>query len=411
MKGFALNAAASPATISSLAATDGVRLWDQPLGDILHAKLNRLVGPDALRLEFDTSDADFTMALTSKWPVTRQQDSHLVFDHVGLMKLADVMNTLVRLYALETGHTFVHALVEARRGIAAVPSWWAEAPCLFVTYGFDTQQGQVCFADDPAAAFAAMRWLDNPHRLLLAIGPGTPVHLRRDEKDIWADADAEHLRALQRWEQQLSQQLARLLSFTDGGGMFAEEALVNALSTMRGHAQRVRGSIIDIQRRRQRQQPVTENDVQGLVQAMHDLKGALQGRSVRPDVSLPERAALRRSLSALQKLEGDVLPPVSHFVLQPAKAAPPPAANSPAKVVRAPVRRLARKMAVKGKQPVAALKKAMAPKRPMRIRKRKALVKKVGKKGQGIIGYYEMMNDDDAWAGHPHHRLRKGPSL
>ena len=390
-------------------------MWDQPLGDTLHSKLNRLVGPEALHLEFDTTDADFVMALTSKWPMNITRDDHLVFDHVGLMKLADVMNALVRLYVMETGHTFVHIRVEARRGIGDMPSWWADAPCLFVTYGFDTQQGQVCFADSPASAFGIMRWLDNPHRLLLAVGPGTPAHLRRDDGDVWADADAEHLQALQRWERQLSQQLARLLSFTDGGGMFAEEALVDALSTMRGHAGKVRTSIIDIQQRRKKPRPVAEPEGYSLTHAVHDLKSAMQMRAGKASVSVPERAALRRSLGVLEKLENSMkVPTARHAVARIAPSLVRRAAVRRDVTKQKPVAGMAkiavtvattagaepkqRAVAIPGKKAFKAQLKKIVKRRPMRPRKRKALAsKKMKKKSQGIIGYYDTMNEDVAW--------------
>ncbi|MGE3769619.1 MAG: hypothetical protein AB7G06_01560 [Bdellovibrionales bacterium] len=307
---------------SSAVAGGGVlRQWVHPLG-MLQAKLNRVVGHGALQLEFECSDEDFAMTMTSRWPQsTDQLEAHLLFDHVGLVRIAEALNELVRLYAIETGHTRLHVLLEARRGLVGVPPWWDDAPCLFATYGFDTQSGEVCIGK-PDDVFDEMAWLAKTHRLLLAVGPAMPNELRGDGDEAWNDAEATQIRALQRWEQQLIQQLARLQSFTFGGGMMDEEAIVDALSTMRSYAGKVRRTIRDVtNRQRQKNTKPDEMEKADVSRAVREIKSVLQDGLASGAVPLPAKSILRRGLTSLHKLEADFKSTASFFEFRQKKLA------------------------------------------------------------------------------------------
>lgn len=225
------------------------RVWQQPLGDV-HVKLGTVVGSAPLLLRFDTSDSEFVFGLSARWPIHADQTASLV--EADAIKLADALNGLVRLYAIETGNTRLHVLVEARRGKFEVPSWWANAPVLFATYAFDTGFAQVGLFADLNDAYGDMDLLTQPHRLLVAIGPATPEHLRR-EKDTadgaWIDPDAERLKALKRWNQQLSMQLNRLLADIFSGGEAEMEAIVDGLSRMRDTSTRLSAQILKMEKR------------------------------------------------------------------------------------------------------------------------------------------------------------------
>jgi len=292
-----------PQTIGGLPSGDLVlRTWDNPLGDTLHAKLNRLVGPNALQLEFDCDDADFAAAITSRWPHRDDPTNNLVYEHVGLMQLVDNLNQLVRLYAIESGHTHIRVIIEARRGIVRLPSWWVQATCLFATFGLNTQAAEACIATSPAAAFDALPLMDKYNRLFIGFGPGTPEHLRNAE-GIWEEADEKQLQSLQRWEQQLSQQLARLLTYTFSGGMADEEMIVDALATMRGSANKVRSSIESAMARRKARGTKKESEATSLSDAITEIKSALKNGASNTSIPAPARAVLRHSLGTLNGIE------------------------------------------------------------------------------------------------------------
>lgn len=323
-----------PVAASDVAAY--ARVWEQPLGETLHTKMNRLVGPRALHLEFDCSDLDFAAMLTGTWPQPEEtQTNNLVFDHIGLVKLVDVFNQLVRLYALETGNTRVHVLVEARRGLVGVPSWWADAPCLFATYGLDTQMADVCLAENPSAAFGALPYLAQPYRLILAVGPATPEALRTDDGDAWLDVEDRQLRSLQRWEQQLSRQLAQMLAFTFDGSMYDEEAIVDALATMRGYASKVRTAVQDVLAKRSKRETSREEEVAlGAV-----VKTIQQAFTVLPPAA---RHSLQGNMVTLNAIQSRPRKPQSYFAFK----------KTPVKIKKAPVvkkrvRRIVRRRRVK----------------------------------------------------------------
>lgn len=313
------------------------QVFTQRIGN--HARLGTLVGPEPLHLEFDCADADFEFALTSSWPLVAGSDAVVVNSknstrvrQAEVVQLAEALNALVRLYAIETGNTNMHVLVEARRGVIGVPAWWDGHPCLFAAYSFDTTYNEVGLFTDPMQAFAAMDMLSTPHRLLLAVGPARPEWAEGEDEAAWADADAQRIAALKKVEQQISKEIARLMASTadiarmmadfDGGGMASEEALMDGLARVRGAVQKMRGAILGYEQRRHKkaapktsalEEPRLTGRVrspaakltqrQTLASTVRELQTVLKRESNSPKLPLPARTTFRRSLTALTTLE------------------------------------------------------------------------------------------------------------
>lgn len=339
-----------PTAASALAAGFGLnRTWPQPLE--IHARLSSLVGPAPLHLDFDCADEDFEFALTSSWPRVDTAagqalvgKTHVPAREADLLKLAETLNGLVRIYALETGTTAMHVLVEARRGVLGVPPWWDGAPCLFAVFGFDTGFSEAGLFTDPMQAFAAMEMIMTPHRLLLAVGPARPEWHEDTGEEAWLDADARRIAALKRIEADMSKDIARLMANTvdltrlmadaEMGGMAMEEALMDGLSRVRGAVQKMRGAILGYEMKRShkraqkagrelkleaptpaatpapQQQRQKENQAladlaerQTLAKTVRELQTVLRQESASPKMPLPARATFRRSLTALTTLE------------------------------------------------------------------------------------------------------------
>ena len=242
---------ASPATAARPSpAGEGLRRqWQQPLGDV-HVKLGNLVGAASLQFSFDCSDQDFVLALTTRWPIGVDSTSSLY--ETDMLKLAEALNGLARLYAIETGTTHLHVLLEARRGSFKLPGWWDGAPVLFATYAFDTANAQVGLFADAGDAAEDMPLLNQPHRLLVAIGPATPELATANGEEVLLDADEERLRALKRWNQQLALQINTLLADTFAGGEEEIEKVVEALSKVRNLSTRLALHILQREQQRAR---------------------------------------------------------------------------------------------------------------------------------------------------------------
>lgn len=320
------------------------RTWVQPLPG--HARLSALVGPEPLHLEFECDDDDFEFAFSSSWPLSSATSTLSVLGksqassrQADIVKIAETLNRLVRLYAVETGNTHMHVLVEARRGVVGVPPWWDEHPCLFATFAFDTNFSEVGLFSDPVQAFAAMEMVMVPHRLMLAVGPARPDWTESDDEEAWLDADSQRINALKRIEAQISKDIARLMANThnelaqmmmdaEQGGLQMEEALVEGLSRVRGAVQKMRGAIIGYEQRRSKKrtakltldprletpapvkrQRVLNNitaamaDRHTLASTVRELQGVLKKESASAKMPLPARATFRRGLTALTTLE------------------------------------------------------------------------------------------------------------
>lgn len=373
--------------LATSAETGTNRVWSQPLPG--HARLGALVGPEPLHLAFDCTDDDFEFALTSSWPLTASTTSlsvtgkaHANSRQADLMKVAETLNSLVRLYAIETGNTNMHVLVEARRGVVGVPPWWDGSPCLFATFAFDTAYSEAGLFTDPVQAFAAMEMVMTPHRLLLAVGPARPDWSEGDEEEAWIDADSQRIAALKRVESQISKDIARLMANThnelaqmmmdaETGGMHMEEALVEGLSRVRGAVQKMRGAILGYEHRRSKKHTVvkvneprvetpspskrmrTQNDVtaalvgrQTLASTVRELQVVLKKESTSPKVPLPARITFRRGLTALTTLEQSLkVRPVVAVLKDAAK----PGVSSP---VRSIINKISEAVAPAGKKKV-----------------------------------------------------------
>ena len=253
----------SAASASAAPAGRARRQWQQPLGEI-HNKLGNIVGAGSLAFSFDCNDQDFVFALTSRWPLGTDF-THSLYE-TDTLKLADALNGLVRLYAIETGQERLHVLLEARRGKPELPGWWrgsdGNAPVLFATYAFDTNFAQVGLFGDLNDAYAEMDLLNQPHRLLVAIGPATPVMVDADGGEIELDGDEERLLSLKRWNQRLALQINQLLAATFGGGETEVEAVVEALSKVRDLSSRLAVQLIEregrLRRRAARRDDLTD---------------------------------------------------------------------------------------------------------------------------------------------------------
>lgn len=314
-------------------AVDSVRRqWQHPLGDV-HAKLNSIIGSAPVLLRFDASDADFVFELTSRWPIS--QDFTASTYEADIIKLADALNELVRLYAIETGNTQMHFLIEARRGHFDIPGWWVGAPCLFATYAMETGFAEVGLFSNFTEAYEDMDLLSQPHRMLVAIGPATP-DMVEGTGDAWLDPDEERLRALKRWNQQMALQINTLIADIFGGGEAAMEEVVKGLSRIRDVSSRLSAQILRLEKRAyrprlsdQREQelydmprPSTRQagklDLSGdvghpgeLAETLADLRGAIKQEAQSQSIPPEMRRELQNGLRALYTLEASMGLPVA----------------------------------------------------------------------------------------------------
>lgn len=330
------------ATFPSLKATDDLsaptarpedesirRIWQQPLGDV-HVRLNNIVAPQGLKIRFDTNDADFVFELGSRWPIS--SDFTAMVYEADIIKLADALNALVRQYAIETGHTRLHVLLEARRGQFELPGWWSGSPIMFATYAFDTAFAEVGLFTNLDDAYGDMDLLTQPHRLLVAIGPATPDMLEVDEEGAWIDPDAERLRALKRWNQQMALQINMLMADIFGGGEEAMHSVVDALSKIRDLSKRLSDQILRLEKRAYRPDKKMKNDADGdlynlpsasmrqpgrlnmdeletpgdVKESLADLRGALTQESQNKNIAPGMRLELQKGLRALNTLEASL---------------------------------------------------------------------------------------------------------
>lgn len=394
------------------ARPDGLAInsvWSEKL--VEHARLSALVGPDPLHIQFDCADDDFVFALTSSWPAAAGTDALRVSTkqttntrYADVLNLAENFNRLVRLYALESGNTHMHVLVEARRGVVGVPAWWDGHPCLFAIYAFDTTFSEVGLFSDPMQAFAALEMISTPHRLMLAVGPARPEWAESEDGEAWIDADAQRILALKRVEAQISKDIARLMASTsdisrlmadaEQGGMYMEEALVEGLARVRNAVQKMRGAIMGYQHRRSKKfepqrpgepkieqpSPVKRMRVQNsmnaemaergaLAKTVRELQGVLKKESNSQSIPLPARQTLRHGLTALTTLE-------QQFNAKPVVA---PATALPVEKPQGMVKTVIQKIA-----------KAVAPQTPA-----KKVRKRISTKNQLLNFLEELMEDEE----------------
>ncbi len=276
------------------------RQWQQPLGDI-HNKLGNIVGAGSLAIAFDCNDQDFVFALTSRWPLGHDF-THSLYE-TDMLKLADTLNGLVRLYAIETGQERLHVVLEARRGKPELPGWWranGSAPVMFATYAFDTNFAQVGLFGDLTDAYTDMDLLNHPHRLLVAIGPATPIMVDADGGEIELDADEDRLASLKRWNQRLALQINQLLAATFGGGEAELEAVVEALSKVRDLSSRLAVQLIERESRLRRRSIKRDDPTNELYDSLRPRAGMRAGPLPQIDPKADSETRLGETLAGLQ---------------------------------------------------------------------------------------------------------------